>query len=100
MSPSRAHAINRCHDRNRPTRLDCDKNLAAVGTTDAAVANASLNTTILNGDATLTNYAQDVYGNSPHPWRKLSGNNIYTDASWVNGMNTQQQESMLLLSIM
>jgi hypothetical protein len=99
---------------------DCDKDLAAVGVSDSAVATASLSTNISNGLTTITNFAQDAYGNSPlyaaaaaqwssvsmvqfmvnNPYTaavaQLNGSNIYINASWVNGMNTQQQEAMLL----
>ena len=91
---------------------DCENDLAAVGISDSAVATASLKTNILDGLTTVSNYAFDVYGNSPlyaaaaahygsemmvqymslNPntaaVSQLSGNNIYINASWVNGMNT------------
>jgi hypothetical protein len=99
---------------------DCENDLAAVGISDSAVATASLKTNILDGLTTVSNYAFDVYGNSPlyaaaaaqygsemmvqymslNPntaaVSQLSGNNIYINASWVNGMNTPQQEGLLL----
>jgi RHS repeat-associated protein len=98
----------------------CEQDLAAVGVSDSEITAASLNTNILYGLATVSNYAQDVYGNTPlsaaaaaeygsetmvqymvyNPATaavaQLNGNNIYINPAWVNGMSTQQQEGMLL----
>jgi hypothetical protein len=74
----------------------------------------------MNGLTSLTNYAQDIYGNSPAAnaasnaygtesmaqYMSLNpnvaavsqapGSNIYINAAWVNGMTTSQQTAMLL----
>ena len=99
---------------------ECEGDLSAVGVTDAQVAQAAGNANVMNGLTSLTNYAQDIYGNSPAAnaasnaygtesmaqYMSLNpnvaavsqapGSNIYINAAWVNGMTTSQQTAMLL----
>ncbi len=104
----------------------CEADLAAVSQetkvpiTDAIVQNAAGSANIINGLTSLTNYANDVYGNSPAAGAaafafgpmmmaqymslnpntaavaQAPGNNIYIDAGWINGMTATQQTAMLL----
>jgi hypothetical protein len=103
---------------------DCERDLAAVGVTDAQIATASTGTNILNGlgyAGATTSYAQAAYGNTQAfnavsaeygnvsvarymelidptaaAIAQLNGSNIYINAAWINGMSYVQQEGLLL----
>jgi RHS repeat-associated protein len=99
---------------------DCEADLKAVGVTDAQITAAALSTNIINGFTAITNYAQDVYGNSPlaaaaagqygsenmvqfmannlnvAAVAQLNGSNVYINSGLVNAMTPAQQSAMLL----
>ena len=104
-----------------PQSANCEKDLAAVGVTDAQVWSAAQAANIVYGLTAFSAYALDAYGNSSAysaaeaTWgnismvqymtlvapnaaavAQLNGSNIYINPSWVNGMSSLQQEAMVL----
>jgi hypothetical protein len=91
-----------------------------VGATDAQVSQAASSVNIVYGLTSLANYAQAIYGKSPAAaaasgqWlgttvvqymavnptvaalAQPSGNNLYINPTWINGMSVGQQQGLLL----